>query len=176
MRLADVDGDKSLQLIRADVAAGVIPAPHSILKTSLNKYHIVWHVDGFTPEEAKALNKALARRFGGDTNATDVIRLLRMPGFKNLKLGYAQPVCELIGGMDLDRLSLDRYTREEFKIETTVLNSNPPADKSAPVFEGSRNNTLTSLGGDLRIKGFDKRRNPNTCSSAQVDRRRTIIT
>ena len=44
-------------------------------------------------------------------------------------------------------------------IDKLVKNNTPtksPADKSASIFEGSRNNALTSLGGDLRIKGFDK--------------------
>jgi RepB DNA-primase from phage plasmid len=117
---ADADGEKSLQLIRADVTAGMIPAPHSILKTSPNKFHIAWHVDGFTPEEARALNRALANRYGGDPAATDLIRILRMPGFKNLKAKYAdKPVCELI-----EESERDPYSREQFKIETTVLKSN----------------------------------------------------
>jgi hypothetical protein len=114
---ADADGEKSLQLIRADVAAGLIPTPLSILKTSPNKYHIAWQVDdGFTPDEPRALNRALASRFGGDPAATDLIRILRMPGFKNLKTKYAdKPVCELI-----EKSDLDPYGREEFKIETAA--------------------------------------------------------
>jgi putative DNA primase/helicase len=75
----------TLALIRNDAQQGLIPEPSSILQSSLGKYHIVWCVEGFKPETAKPLLKAMAERYGGDPQATDLHRVLRMPGFHNLK-------------------------------------------------------------------------------------------
>ena len=131
----ETDEGDVLPTIALAVADSVIPAPHSILQSSPGKFHIVWHTDGFTPEEAKALNRALASRFGGDPACVDLHRLLRMPGFKNLK--YAdKPICALVEPMNGD----EPYTREQFKIETKVLKAN-----GAPVSEGILNNIIASV-------------------------------
>jgi hypothetical protein len=46
---------------------------------------VVWKVEGISQEQAEALQKAMAREFGGDQAATDCTRVLRLPGFANKK-------------------------------------------------------------------------------------------
>jgi hypothetical protein len=45
----------------------------------------VWRVEGLDQEQAESLLRSLAYQFGGDPAATDVSRVLRLPGFTNRK-------------------------------------------------------------------------------------------
>jgi hypothetical protein len=63
----------------------IVPRPNYVLSTSLEKFQIVWKVEGMTIEEAEALNQAMAREFDGDPAATDSTRVLRLPRFANKK-------------------------------------------------------------------------------------------
>jgi hypothetical protein len=82
----DEDAGASLHAIRT---SGDLPAPNLALDTSSGKHQIVWRVEGFDIPNAEALLRALASQFGGDPAATDVSRLLRLPGFKNQKYNQA---------------------------------------------------------------------------------------
>jgi hypothetical protein len=106
------DGGDTLGLIDAAVAAGELPAPHTVLESSPGKYHVCWHVQGFGTLEAKAMLRALAQKFGGDPASTDLHRVLRLPGFRNLKYSD-QPICRLIRFHP----EVERYPRELFTIE-----------------------------------------------------------
>lgn len=46
---------------------------------------MVWRVENVSPEQAEILQRAMARKFGGDPAATDSTRVLRLPGFMNRK-------------------------------------------------------------------------------------------
>ena len=96
----DVFAHGGLTRLRTDVAAGRLPAPSSVFRTSTgpNKYHLLWKLD--TPSWGAAqrpadrqrladVNRALARRYHGDPAAIDVSRLVRVPGSLNCK-GVAQ--------------------------------------------------------------------------------------
>ena len=109
------DGKEGDGIIRVDEAVGkkLIPLPDSVLQSSLGKHHIVWNVEGISPSEAKSLLKALAKICGGDPASTDLHRVLRMPGFRNLKYDN-KPVCELD---DMYQRFGQRQTRDAFKLE-----------------------------------------------------------
>lgn len=62
-----------------------VPVPNYTLGTSPEKYQVVWRVEGIAQEQAEALQRAMARKFGGDPAATDSTRVLRLPGFINRK-------------------------------------------------------------------------------------------
>jgi hypothetical protein len=66
-----------------------LPKPNYVLNTSPGKYQVVWRVEGFTKDQAEALQRGLARDTGADPAATDCARVLRLPGFYNHK--YQQP-------------------------------------------------------------------------------------
>jgi len=82
----DEGGDRALEAIRF---SSEVPRPNFVLDTSPGRHQVVWRVRGLDLSRAETLLRALAARFGGDPAATDVARVLRLPGFTNHK--YAQP-------------------------------------------------------------------------------------
>jgi hypothetical protein len=82
----DEEAGASLHAIRT---SGDVPPPNFVLDTSPGKHQVVWRVEGFDTTQAEALLRALASQYGGDPAATDISRLLRLPGFKNQKYNEA---------------------------------------------------------------------------------------
>jgi hypothetical protein len=78
----DEDAAASLRAIRTD---GSTPMPNFVLDTSPDKNQVVWRVEGLDRAQAERLLRSLAHQFGGDTAATDISRVLRLPGFANRK-------------------------------------------------------------------------------------------
>ena len=76
----DYDGQAALSRITANA-----PVPSYILNTSPGKYQVVWKVDGFSATSAEALQRSMALQYGTDRAATDITRVLRIPGFTNRK-------------------------------------------------------------------------------------------
>ena len=98
----DIDDIRRLQLdLDEEGAAGLRPSPPktwtgarcrarpTCLRSSKDRYQILWDtVPGeWEMEGAEAVMRALAQRYGGDRAATDVARVMRMPGFRNKKPG-----------------------------------------------------------------------------------------
>ncbi len=63
--------------------------PNFVLDTSPEKNQVIWRVDGLDREQAESLLRSLATRFCGDIAATDISRVLRIPGFANRKYNEA---------------------------------------------------------------------------------------
>ncbi len=59
--------------------------PNFVLDTSPEKHQVIWKVEGLNQEQAESLLRCLATAFRGDLAATDVSRVLRLPGFANQK-------------------------------------------------------------------------------------------
>jgi hypothetical protein len=78
----DEDGPASLHAIRT---IGDVPAPNFVLDTSPEKNQVIWRVDGLNQAQAESLLRSLAVEFRGDPAATDISRVLRLPGFRNWK-------------------------------------------------------------------------------------------
>jgi hypothetical protein len=78
----DEDGPASLHAIRT---TGNVPVPNFVLDTSPEKNQVVWRVDGLDRAQAESLLRSLAEQFRGDPAATDISRVLRVPGFRNWK-------------------------------------------------------------------------------------------
>jgi hypothetical protein len=78
----DEDAAASLHAIRT---SGETPIPNFVLDTSPEKNQVVWRVDGLDRIQAESLLRSLAAQFKGDIAATDVSRVLRVPGFTNRK-------------------------------------------------------------------------------------------
>src|SRR5437773_9744104 len=78
----DHNGDQALAAILADPR---VPKPSYVLDTSPGKHQVIWKVAGFTAENAEGLQRAMATAHGADRAATDVTRVLRIPGQKNQK-------------------------------------------------------------------------------------------
>ena len=82
----DEDAPASLRAMRMD---GNTPVPNFVLDTSPEKNQVVWRVDGLDREQAESVLHSLANHFRGDLAATDISRVLRMPGFSNRKYNEA---------------------------------------------------------------------------------------
>lgn len=82
----DEEAGASLQTIRT---SGDVPPPNFVLDTSPGKHQVVWRVEGLDTSHAETLLRALASQYGGDPAATDISRLLRLPGFANRKYNEA---------------------------------------------------------------------------------------
>lgn len=78
----DCDGPKALTGVRQ---SNLVPKPNYILETSPGRFQVVWRVKEVAPEQAEALLRVMARKFGADPAATDSTRVLRIPGFANKK-------------------------------------------------------------------------------------------
>jgi hypothetical protein len=78
----DVDGLTALARIQK---SNLVPPPNYTLNTSPDKFQLVWRVENVSQEQAELLQRAMARKFGGDPAATDSTRVLRLPGFLNRK-------------------------------------------------------------------------------------------
>lgn len=100
----DENGTDSVQaLLKRDD----VPKPNYLIRTSPDKWQVIWKVDGFTSEHAENLQRALARHTGADIAATDSARVLRLPGFNNHK--YAKPY-----RVTHEKLSDEVYRPERF--------------------------------------------------------------
>lgn len=82
----DRHAGQSLEAIRNSAE---VPAPNFVLDTSPGKHQVVWKVSGVSQDDAESLLRSLASEFGGDPAATDISRVLRVPGFANRK--YNEP-------------------------------------------------------------------------------------
>jgi len=116
----DHNGRDALARITADTDA---PRPSYILNTSPDKYQVIWKVAGFSPNEAEALQRAMAVRYGADRAATDVTRVLRIPGFDNRK--YNTPYM-----VTAEKVSDQIYQPSDFRIDRQyehvfVVKNNP---------------------------------------------------
>ena len=122
----DTDALVSIDNIDDSVFVGTIPDPQYILESSPGKRQVIWLLKpGVTVSQQEALNRALMLRFGGDPACVDVVRVLRLPGFKNLKYD-SQPFSSILVKGDGSRHSL-----EEFKlpIEESKSTVKPPAEQ-----------------------------------------------
>jgi hypothetical protein len=126
----DTNGEGVLAQVHAAVAAGTIPPPTTVLRSSPGKYQFAWRVDSssFSGDKVEAVNEALVHAFGGDPACTDRLRVFRLPTFINHK--YPElPVCEIVETHDIGR----RYKYEDFRItieESKATVVKPPADES----------------------------------------------
>src|SRR5437867_10561598 len=107
----DHNGDRALAAILDDSR---LPKPSYVLDTSPGKHQVIWKVGGFTPEYAERLQKAMAMAHGADRAATDVTRVLRIPGlFVNWK--YDPPF-----KVSAEKLSAAIYMPIDFRIELQI--------------------------------------------------------
>ena len=87
----DDDGPRGHAAVLRDIERGTLPRPAHILRSSKDRYQVLWDTvpGAWGVERAESVMRALAERYGGDRAATDVARVMRMPGFRNKKPGRA---------------------------------------------------------------------------------------
>jgi hypothetical protein len=75
---ADTDGAPLEPLRRA-------ARPHAVIETSPGRWHVYWLVTGCATDQFAAAQRAIAARFGTDSQVIDLPRVLRVPGFWHRK-------------------------------------------------------------------------------------------
>jgi hypothetical protein len=115
----DENSQAGLDAIFSDVNSDIIPPPTFTLRSSQGKAYVIWKVRDFTIAQQEAVNSALQKRYGSDPQSVDVVRILRLPGTRNLK--YDPP--QVVTIVDEDEESFVRWSPEDFKIEYTVKKS-----------------------------------------------------
>lgn len=76
----DKDGENKIKNVYAAELE-----PHLIVESSPNKYHCYWLINNTPPILWSQMQKALAKRFGGDSRIHDTPRVMRLPGFYHQK-------------------------------------------------------------------------------------------
>ena len=74
---ADTDG--------ADIQPLLVLKPHIVVESSPGKWHIYWLVNDCELSQFKAIQSAIAEKFGTDKNVCDLPRVMRPPGFLHNK-------------------------------------------------------------------------------------------
>jgi len=106
----DQDGPEVLAQILKDPQ---LPEPSYVLNTSPGKHQVVWNVEGFSPDRAEQLQRAMAVAYGADRAATDCSRVMRIPGFNNWK--YEKPY-----RVAAEKLSDGIYKPADFRINVEL--------------------------------------------------------
>jgi hypothetical protein len=76
---ADTDGAPLEPIVEA------LP-PHCVIASSPGKFHVYWFVEeGFPLDQFKAIQRAIARKFGTDIKVSNLSRVMRVPGFAHNK-------------------------------------------------------------------------------------------
>jgi predicted transcriptional regulator len=128
----DHDGPAALAKIQQ---SNLVPLPNYTVNTSPDKFQVVWRVEKVSPEQAEVLQRAMARKFGGDPAATDSTRVLRLPGFLNRKYDTE---FEVQAVKHTERV----YHLQDFRLRTDPIESEfrprhhsqaPPSSESRPL-------------------------------------------
>ena len=141
------------------LAAGV--EPHAVVESSHGKWHVYWQVTGCPLDKFKAVQLALAEKFGGDTSVKDLPRVMRLPGFLHRK---GEPFQSRIESLE----PLQPYPFEELvqrlgltlKSETKTNSPPPGIDpgtgeiRDQKIKPGGRHAHLVSVAGTLNSKGL----------------------
>jgi hypothetical protein len=106
----------------------IVPSPNYVLNTSPDKYQVIWKVEGISHDDAEALLRTLAQRFGGDPAATDSTRVFRLPGFSNKKYDQDFQVV-----FQPEAAANHTYHRADFKVDGLAQERHPslPSPASA---------------------------------------------
>lgn len=148
----DFEGQKTLERVKADVRAGILPEPAVVVESSPGKVQIIWQVSGdFDIAKQEALNRAIQQRYDTDPATVDTARVLRIPGFTNHK--YAEkPEARLlaVGNLSAHRLSA-------FKIESATRDlKTPPIVTGDKIPRGQHDKELNRISGRLRHDGLEE--------------------
>lgn len=146
-----VDADENgAQAVDNILRSGKVPQPTVVLESSPGKFQMIWNTTGLTQETAEPLMRALADEFHTDRAVAEVARVLRIPGFRNLK--YADtPEVKLVS---VNPHAL--YDKSAFGVEVKAEDKSELATKQErPLIpHGQIHLWLVSRAGKLRETGL----------------------
>jgi hypothetical protein len=124
----DYRGPEALKAIQG---SDEVPKPNFVLDTSPGKHQVIWKIEGATPQEAEDLQQRMAHEFGADIAATDVSRVLRLPGFANRKY-------EADCLVRVTKHSDKTYSLRDFKLPASPAKNERLPEQSPPRLGGTR--------------------------------------
>lgn len=127
----------------------ILPFPTLDVATSPGKAQILWRLEApIARARAEGILRGLARTFGGDPAATDVARLLRLPGFTNTKYANRPPVEIQTLGSRVHAETFEIYTREVHACEPVAAATIPIMQAVPPPELGDREDLLRAWRGE----------------------------
>jgi hypothetical protein len=114
----DQNGDRAVEKL---LARNDLPQPNYLLKTSPDRWQVIWKVEGFEKAAAEELERGLVQSTGADPCVIDIARVLRLPGFYNHKyrpayLVTAEARCDTIRRPDhFPKLPIDQSIAEHLR-------------------------------------------------------------
>jgi RepB DNA-primase from phage plasmid len=147
----DKDGRANLDKL---FASPVIVEPSIVFESSPEKFQAIWTVENVSVEDAERISRALAAEFGGDPAATDAARVMRLPGFRNLKYSERPEVevvhlAERTGRLSLDAFKLVLDKQPAVQAKSGAVSSDITSERPR-VPRGLHDKTLTVRAGQLR--------------------------
>ena len=145
---ADHLGEEGVKQI---LTSGKVPPPTVVLQSSPGKYQLIWNTEGLTRETAEPLMRAMADEFRTDKAVAEVARVLRIPGFRNLKYADAPPV---------KLISIEPKANHDVSAFHFPVKPEPSGEKSATekrplIPHGMIHPFLVSRAGKLRAVGLE---------------------
>lgn len=132
-----LDIDRDGPRVLADLTARRdLPAPTYILRSSPNRFHVLWRVMGFSREEAERLQKQLAGELHTDRVATSCAQMTRLVGFPNHKYRPAALVEVEYGASDRVFTPADFPSAQQARPDATSTEVSCPP--TAGAFERAR--------------------------------------
>src|SRR6266478_9791023 len=131
----DIDHDGPAALAKIQQSS-LVPSPNYTVNTSPDKFQVVWRVENISPEQAEALQRAMARKFGGDPAATDSTRVLRLPSFLNRKYDTEFPV-------QAEKHTERVYHLQDFRLRTEPIESDFRPRHHSQTPDSSESRTLS---------------------------------
>ncbi len=101
----DDEGDQRIGKLMRDVREGRVPMPAVVVRSSVGRWQVLWHVDPavWTRAGAEEVNRRLAAAYEADPAVVDVTRVMRVPGFVNRKPGRGGVRVAMVGRHVYDR-------------------------------------------------------------------------
>jgi hypothetical protein len=128
--------------------------PTALVQSSPGRYHGYLRLtDPIPPETAEDLNLRLAHKLDADLSGADRTQLLRVPGTVNHKYPR-RPEVELVEVLEERVYSPAKLDEELPEVEKRSVPEDLGGDEAIP--KGKRNETLASLAGTLRKRGFSE--------------------
>jgi hypothetical protein len=126
--------------------------PNIIVSSSTDRWHAYWIMNDRVPADRrmfKELQRAIAKRFSGDESVSDLCRVMRLPGFYNMKKEPFMVTYEV--------LNEKPYSLKEMQDEFAIRQQSAPVN--VPVVDGcswTNNDTLSLDAGRGGIKNAEE--------------------
>lgn len=156
---ADYDG-KTIAEVKAVIENANIPKPTIYINSGYG-VHAYWKLNKRIGHEAQEVLKAIVKVTGADPKATDIARIMRLPGTNNVKYGASKP-CRVIEvnhtEYDINELAKAVQTElKAFKSKVGITTGKHCIDKMLQgVGKGHRNFALGRITKQLQRQGYTR--------------------